>query len=1085
MFCSPKRLTSLSALSLLLAFGIAVGTAQNFRGGINGTVTDVSGAVVAGAQGTATDNATSSTHSTVSSNAGDFSFPDLPLGQYTISVVATGFAPEKIEQVPVSAGSVYTAPVHLGVAGSSVNIDVSASALTLDTTTSTQTTVLGSKAVEDVPLNGRDFTQLIALTPGFAGYSAGGTGSLDGTRYDQINWQIDGIDNNDLWANVPAVNQGGVNGIAGVVLPIDAVEQFSVQTESAPEAGRNPGGTVNLALRAGTNQLHGTAYYFNRNEAYAKATPFLAYGEPKQRNRNYNAGFSLGGPVLRDRFFYFITFETQNFTIGQPGEATEPSAAYQALSKQLLTQYNIPVNPVSQNLLNTLWPSYSLNGPATGENYNSPDPQFGHSYNGLIKLDYAINAKNNLSAHWFAGQGPQTAPEGSELIYYYEVAPVHVQNYAIVLNSTFSNTVANQLLLGVNSFRQLFNDNDRNFNLAGTGLLTGSSYPTVAPHLRIAGFDAVGIVAPSGRNDITGHLTDDLSWSRGKHEFRFGGEYRRAQIDAFNTGNSTGLFNFTGTQGPWSGAPVADNNILSLADFLAGYVDTSTLATGNPDRLVYLDTFDLFAQDAWKLSPQLTLNYGVRYDYEGSPHDGLKDLSVFLPSQGIEFLGQGLGSIYPSDWKNVSPRVGFAYQPAANGSLVVRGGAGVYFDQPVTSAFLNNRTSNSSPIGIQANPAGPNPYFTVSKSSYTIQAGQQIFPTSGAASCVVTPTDVSPCGAYSVSPNFRTPYVVSYNLNVQQSLGSKVIAQAGYVGNESRKLLGTIDINQAALQPTGSPSSTAEAYAQQASRPYFNQFPQYGNINQLGTIATGNYNSFQATLRFANYHGFTSQANYTWSHSLDEVSQSRILLPQDSTNFKGDYGNSALDTRNTFTTYITYAVPAAAHGPKRLVNGWEVNSLINLHGGQPFTVFNSSDTSGTDENAQRVNLVGNPYAGVSHTFSRATAMSGATEQWVNPAAFASPPDGTFGTMRRNQLFGPGFSDVDLSVFKTTAVTERVNLQLRVEMFNVFNRINFAAPNSTLGAGFGSLYDTIGDSYGAPGIGPGEPFNMELAGKIIF
>ena len=1086
-----KALTKSFAGFVFIAFSSFLGmmalSAQTFRGAIRGTVTDTSGAVVVSAQVTAADTATGITYNTVTSTAGDFAFQDLPLGHYMLTISSNGFNTTKIEQVPVSAGSVSNEAVRLTVASSSTVVDVSASQLSLDTTTSTQTTTVEARAVENLPLNGRDYTQLLALTPGFGGYSGGvtsGSGSLNGMRSDQINWQIDGVDNNDLWANVPAVNQSGVNGIAGVILPIDAVEQFSVQTQAAPEAGRNPGGVVGLALRAGTNSLHGTAYYFNRNEALAEPSPLLGFGEEKQENRTYNAGFSLGGPVLHDKLFYFITYEKQVFAIGQPGQTTEPSAAYQTEAKQVLAQYNVPVNPVSAALLNTLWPSYALTGPATGENYNSPNPEFGHSNNGLVKLDYALNSKNNLSVHWFVGQGNQTAPDGSELLSYYTVGPIHIQNYAIVLTSTLSQTITNQLLAGVNYFNQIFIDNKTDFDLAATGFSSGSTFAGVAPHLRISGFDAVGIDAPSGRNDITGHLTDTLSWTKGKHEFRFGGEYRQAQIDAFNSGNSSGKFSFTGQQGPWASLNVPDTNVLSLADFLAGYVDTSNIQTGNAERQVFINTFDLFAQDAWKLSNRLTLNYGVRYDYDGPLYNNDKNLSVFRPSQGIVFQGNGIDSVYPRDWREVSPRLGFAFQPTANGSTVVRGGVGVYFDQPITAAFLNNKTSNSSPIGLQANPAGVAPSFTLSRSSYQIQNGQQIFPSSANASCIVTPTDVTPCGIFTVSPNFRAPHVTSYNLNVQRSLGPKVLAQIGYIGNESRKLLGTVDINQAATSPLGSPSTTAQAYSQQASRPYFAQYPTYGNINQLGTIATGNYNSLQAILRVSDYHGLYAQANYTWGHSLDEVSASRSLLPQNSYDLKGEYGNSDLDTRNNFTASLSYNIPGF-RGPKRLTEGWVVNSLITLHGGQPFTVANSADTSGTDENAQRVNQIGDPLAGIDRKFHPATASSGATEQWINPAAFVAPPNGTFGTMRRNELFGPGFSDVDLSLFKTTPITERIKLQLRAEVFNAFNRNNFAPPDSTLGGGFGQLNDTIGNFWGAPGVGPGEPLNVQLGGKIIF
>jgi hypothetical protein len=1092
MYTSAKRRTAL--ISLLLTFLVVCVTsrAQTFRGAINGSVTDASGAVVVGAQVVATETATGVAHNTVSSSAGDFSFPDLPLGSYDVTVSATGFRTVKTQSVPVSAGAIYTVPVKLAVASGSEVVEVSASALSLDTTTSTQTSTVGEKAVSNLPLNGRDFTQLMALTPGFSGYAGGvtsGSGSLNGMRFEQVNWQIDGVDNNDLWANIPAVNQSGVNGIAGTLLPLDSVEQFSVQTQASAEAGRNPGGVINLALKAGTNAIHGTAYYFNRNEAFAEPSPFIAYGEAKQENRTYNVGGSLGGSIIKDKLFYFVTYEKQVFAIGEPGEAVEPSAAYQAEARAVMAQYGVPVGPVSANLLNILWPPYALTGPAGGENYNSPDPEFGDSNNGLIKLDYALNAKNNISAHWFGGQGNQTAPDGSELLYYYTIGPIHIYNYALQWNYTPTSHITNQVLAGVNYFNQIFIDDKTDFNLAGAGFVSGSNYAGVAPHLRISGFDPVGIVAPSGRNDITGHLDDTLSWTKGKHEFRFGGEFRQAQIDAFNTGNSSGLFNFTGAQGPWSAlqSSISDTNILSLADFLAGYVDTSTLDVGDPKRQVFINTFSVFAQDAWKLTSRFTGNYGLRFDYEGPLHDSYKDLSVFRPNLGgLVFQGAGINSVYPQDWTNFSPRLGFAYQPFEhNDTTVLRGGIGLYFDQPVMSAFLNNKTSNTSPIGIQSNPAGPNPVFTISKSAYTVQSGQQIFPSSATASCTVTPTNVSPCGIFTVSPNFRTPYVINYNLNIQQSLGPKMLAQIGYIGNESRKLVSTIDINQAAFSSNGSPSTTAQAYAQQASRPYFSAFPTYGNINQLGTIATGNYNSLQAILKFANYHGLTAQASYTWGHAFDEMSQSRSLLPQDSYNFKGDYGNSGLDTRDNFTTFLSYAIPTFSQRMRRLSEGWVVNGLIALHTGQPFTVYNSDDTSGTDENAQRVNLIGNPYAGITHKFYPATATASATEQWVNPAAFASPANGALGTMPRNALYGPGYADADLSVFKTTRITERISLQLRGEVFNAFNNKNFAPPNNTIGGGFGELYSTIGNYWGAPGVGPGEPLNAQLGGKIIF
>jgi hypothetical protein len=335
-FRSSRSLFQSVAVIVLLVASMLVPAlmhAQTFRGSVNGVVTDQAGAVVAGAQVVAMADATQVEHTTVTSSGGEFSFQDLPLGSYTVTATASGFQTIKVGNVGVTAGTVYTLPIKLTVASQATTVEVSAAALALDTTSTTQTTVLQSKTVQDIPLNGRDFTQLIALTPGFAGYVGGGFGSLNGTRANQMNWQIDGIDNNDLWHNIPAVNQGGVSGIAGIVLPIDAVEQFSAQTQAPPESGRNPGGTVNLSLRSGTNGIHGTAYYFNRNEALGAKNPFTA---TKQEVRNYNWGFSAGGPFIKDKFFWFTTFEKQRFTIGVPAQATEPSTAYQTEAAAVL-----------------------------------------------------------------------------------------------------------------------------------------------------------------------------------------------------------------------------------------------------------------------------------------------------------------------------------------------------------------------------------------------------------------------------------------------------------------------------------------------------------------------------------------------------------------------------------------------------------------------------------------------------------------------------------------------------------------------------------------------------------------------------
>lgn len=1085
MHWNYRRMQVLSSVAFLALLVMAQSLlAQTFRGGINGIITDNTGAAIANASVTATNDGTAVAISSVSSSAGEYLFNDLPLGSYTVTASAPGFATTKVDKVAVSAGAIYTLPIKLSVSSNAQTVEVDAAAISLDTTTQTQTTVLDAKEVANLPLNGRDFTQMIGLTPGYSGYVGGGYGSMNGTRANQMNWQIDGVDNNDLWHNIPAVNQGGVSGIAGIILPLDAVDQFSAQTQAGPEGGRNPGGTVNLTLRSGSNSLHGTVYYFNRNELFGAKSPF---SDTKQKVRNYNAGFSVGGPFLKDKLFGFLTFEHQRFVIGESGNATEPSVGWQSQAAALLSQYGVARPAVMQDTLNALYGTNVLAGDASGtvNNYHSNDPEYGYSWNGLGKIDWHLSAKDNLSVHWFVGQGNQVAPVGSQLLSYYEVAPIHVQNIAIVYNRLISAHISNQILAGVNYFNQVFNDFNTGYDVQSLGFVTGASY-TNAPNVNIGSFDPVGLTPPEGRNDITGHLTDQLSWVKGAHQMRFGGEYRQAQLDEFYHRHAVGSFTFDGSQisktinatipgcsaTPQTGANCysPDSYIAPLADYLAGKTSDASIAIGDPERQVFVNTFFLNAGDSWQATPKLNLNYGIRYDYTGPLHNSQQNMSVFRPeltdSAGLGIQGSQIKSLFQQYWTSFSPRLGLSY--ALDDKTVLRAAYGWYFDSPNLNPFLDNRPGNAAPNGVEGNPTGPSPVYTVDVGEVQIVPGQAIFPTALDGSPCKAAT---PCGVFSVNRNFRPSYNENYSFNIERTLSPNIIAQIGYVGSQGRHLLSLLDINQSA------PGIYADAAARQIARPYYSTYSQYGNINQLESIGTSNYNSLQTQLRFQNFHGLTSSVIYTWAHTLDEVTAYRGALPQDSFNFKGDYSNSDFDTRNGFVAFFSYALPGSSHGPRELTHGWNVGSLLSFHGGQPFTVTASGDRSGTNEGNDRAVLIGDPQKGFQGQKPNAA--------WLNPAAFADPALGSFGTSRRNEFYGPGYSDVDLSFFKDTRIKERLTLQLRAEMFNLFNRTNFAPPHDATAGGSFTLNDTIGDYNGAPGIGAGEPFNTQFVAKIIF
>ncbi len=1076
------------AFAVLSFFVASSAIAQNFRGGISGILTDESGAVVPGAAIKATNQATGLSYSTASSSAGEFGFQDLPLGDYTVVVSQSSFSTLTVNGVRVSAGAVFNLPLKLRVAQVASTVEVSAAAVALETSSTTLTNTLPTQTMQNLPMNGRDFSQMLALTPGYSGYEGGGGASMNGSRSNQFNWQIEGSDNNDQWFNIKAVNQGGINSIPGVLLPLDALEEFSMQTQGGPETGRSPGGTVNLIIKSGANQLHGSAYYYNRNEFLAAQTPFAPASTPKNKLRNEHYGFSVGGPIRKDRTFYFLTYERQKFVIGNQTLATEPSTAYQTAALQLLQQFSVPVNPVSRGLLNSLWPSDALTGAASANNYFNPTPQTGYSNNGLAKIDHSFNDNNRLSLRWFLGQGSQTAPVGSLLSPYFQVGPIHVQNYALVYNAILSPTLTSQLLLAVNAFHQVFSDANTSYNPGALGFNTGANTPVLAgaPYLSITGFDPTGVSPISGRNDITWHISDGLSYTNGKHQMRFGGEVRRVRIDEEGAGGGNndggrGNFFFSGTQGPWSGLlgqSGYDTNIAALADFMAGYIYQSTILSGNVNRLVFQNLSNLFAQDTWQATRNLSLNFGVRWEYQGPMHDGQSDLSAFDPSKGgLVVVGKQIASLYPAFWKTFSPRVGFAYQPVGRGDLVIRGGFGLFYDTPAISPFLDQASlANNGAIGVNANPAGSNPVYQITRNAYTIVPGQPIFPSS------ISLSGNNVINLFSVSPNFQPPSVMNFNLNIEKSLGNNAVLQVGYVGTEGRHLNIVRDINQAALGSGFVSGTNAAGFTyQQQSRPYFSQFPNFGVIDELESTGTSNYNGLQTTLRIRNWHGLISQFSYTWAHSLDDIS-SATTLPQNSTNLKGDYGNANSDIRHHFGGYFLYDIPTWSRGPHWLMSGWQANSNISFRSGFPFTVKASSDTSGTGENTVRaVQVAADPFQGLSHT----VAGGGQSVQWINRAAFANPTAGNFGSVARNSVFGPGYGSVDLSFFKNIPIRERFHAQFRLEMFNIFNRVNMAQPGSRVGGGLGKVGDTIGDSRGSPGIGPGEPFNAQLALKFLF
>jgi hypothetical protein len=1031
-----------------------LGFGQTFRGGVAGTVTDQSGAAVAGAEVKLVGTNTGLTRTETSTTAGEFAFQDLPLGSYSLTVNQKGFQPQEVKGINVEAGRIFDLKAILAVASQSTMVEVEASTVAIETSSTALTSVIPTKAILDIPLNGRDFVQLLKLNPG-----VNAAGSVNGTRTNSINWQIDGADNNDEWHNSAAVNQGGVSGIAGTLLPIDAIDEFSLQTNSSAEQGRNAGGTLNLVIKSGTNAFHGSLYYFNRNEFLAARNYFVPPSSPTQALRNNQEGGSFGGPIWKNHTFFFMTYEQQNYIGADTANGTVPSAAFVASASAKLAAKGIAVSPVALNLISALWPANITNKPGTTHNYQSSANNTSDSYNGIVKLDHIFNERNNIAVRYFGGTGSQEQSVGSAIPYYYQVAPSRMHNFSVVYNTVLTPKLVGQTVVGINYFKQTFNDANDGFNIPALGFNTGVTNPALfgSPSISISGFDGLGLTGHLGRIDTTGHLNQTFSYTKGSHQIRFGGEVRRARLDVFYERNSLGRFTFDGSQ---TGDP--------LGDFLAMRIapTNATISVGNRQRNYYLNGLSFFGQDSWKVRHNLTLNFGLNWLYQGPISDPKNTISTFRANLGGSGIApvSTIGSLWPRDLGDFAPRFGFVYQPGISSKLVVRGGYGIFYQVPNVNYFGDNRPPNNGATGILSNAFGNAPVYTITNS-----AALQILP--GVPIFGNTQEPAGPFGAFSVSSHFRTGYSQNSNMNIQYQLSNTSVLEVGYTGSLSRALPVTLDINQI---PIGAP-------AVNSSRPYFSQFPNLATINEVQSVGSGYYNGMILSLRTSGYRGFTMKLNYTLGHARDDLSGTRGVTPQNSYCLRCDYGNADFDVRNSFVDFISYATPSPRRY-KAILGGWQFNTLLSFSSGTPFTVLAGSNTSGTGENNDRAEVIGNPFQNIPATVPNSAVYI------FNPAAFAAPTHGTYSNQARNSFYGPSTYQVDFSVFKNNRITERFSTQLRLEIFNLFNTRDVGGLDNSygdLGNGFGTVSQTLDNANGAPGIGTGAPRNVQLSLKLLF
>jgi hypothetical protein len=1057
-------------LSILFALLLTVpGFAQTFHGTISGVVVDAQGAVISDAAVQLTNPATGQSLNAKTSKDGEFVFPELTVGLYQLTVSINGFQTKKIDNVNVEVSKVQNIKVELSVGSENTFIDVTANAIQTDTTSAALVAVIDSKSVQEMPMNGRNFTQMTHFAPGASAL----TNSVNGSRTASINFQLDGADNVDPWLGIVASNQGGIASVAGGLIPIEAIDQFSMQSGGEADQGRNAGANSNMVIRSGTNHIHGDVFYFDRNEFFAALSPVAPVGSRKTLIRNHQGGFTLGGPIWKDHTFLFLAGEIQVAKANVALTDTVISDAWIAAAKANLAKYNLQPNQLSLNLYGLLYPADSKGGAATTNNYFANGTSNYNSFNGIIKLDHSFSEKQTLSLRYLGTTGKQTAPTASDYAQYFQTAPMHIHNFGIVHNYIFNSRLLNTVTFATNYFLQTFNDANQNFNpQANAGLNLGIAPGIIAagaPSILITGFDQTGATQPSGRTDVTGHVTDNLHWTVGRHELKFGGEYRHSNVNQLYFSSARGTFSFDGSRGPWGGS---GTNLSAVSDFLLGEPTNSSgakLLQGNAQRVWTLSTEDIWAQDDFKATKKLSLNYGIRYTIPGVIQAAKNDVYGFVPGTTPGFQ---LG-LYSNYYTGIAPRVGFSYSPFDDASTVIRGSYGIFYDFPAMSSWITGTTTNGGANYAQNNPAGADAAAIFVQSN--VQWQVNVNPFVGASAPQV--------GAYGVNQNFKMPRASVVSFNVEQQLSKTTLFSVGYVGTFGQHLQVLYDINQ----PIASGKSTPNP------RPYLqtsfpNENPTFAGkpllaINQLNFAAASNFHSLQATVRQAAWRGVQTTLNYTWSKSMDDVSSN--TTPMNSYNLHQDYGRSTFDNRHLLNGFVYYTVPQLGHFMPRLTKGFQLNAIYTYSTGLPISPQYSTNVDGTGELKDRPNInpLVNPYTGLQLATSTAT---GRQYRWLsNTGAFVLPATGTYGNERRDAFTGPNFRTVDFSLFKHTPVTEKVMSEFRVEIFNIFNFNNFANPAVNPSSSTFGLITNTRNGASAPGIGYGEPFNIQFALKFTF
>ncbi len=1099
-----------SAVLLAMLFVTLAVSAQQITGNIRGTVSDPSGAVVQGASVIALQMETGLTRAATTDKGGSYLLLELPVGHYRMEVTAKSFQKYVQEGISLNLNETASIPVRLAVGSEQAQVQVQADAEIIQPTVTSLGKAVQERELLDLPLDGRDFSQLgllqagvVPLTPGLI-EAGGGTRqqqgyAVDGQRPESNNFLIDGAD------NVNAVD-------AGFVLkpPIDAILEFRILTHNADaEFGRNTGSTTNIVTRTGTNALHGAVWEFFRNDAM-DASDFSAHTVQSLKQNQF--GGTFGGPIVKDKTFFFGYYEGFRNRQGETVSATVPTQAERGgdfsarcpegfdpvtdlcnnpdPSHQL---YNFLTGPVPGNQLTSLnqialnvLPFFPLPSPgASSPNTFTTTKSLSVNNNQAgLRFDHYLNPTNTLNFRYMYSSGPTTdplSPAGANVPGFPVGLYDRAQNFVAQETHTFSPTV-----IGVARLSFLRNQFllDQHLNSELPSALGFQYQPTLAqaagpPFVQVAGYASVGdpITGPRNTYQNTFDVSGSLSWIRRRHEMKFGGGFRRDQINALFGIASNGFFVF-------STFPYSDG----FASFLSGEPVFFLQGGGNPDRHIRGNALNFYGQDTYKISSRLTANFGLRYELP-LPNTELHNLqNLWVPgAQSKVFPTAPAGLLYPGDpgvpaglipaqKTGFAPRVGLAYDLTGNGKWLVSAAYGIFYEPYYTGEG-----------GPLQDPVSAPPYLQTPQATFPVNFAN---PFNGVNE--FGPTFAEPMTLLVLSNKLRLPYAQDWNLNVQHSFGADWLLELGYVGTAGVKLPRFIEGNPAVYTP----GVSTEANVNQRRLYSGCTIAQpnnciYSSVGEIAGIANSSYNALEASLRKRFSHGLSFLASYTYSHSIDDVSSFNITgsasqpdagendLAQNPFDLAAERGRSMFDARQRLVLSYQWSVPywrRANTWYQHALGNWQFNGIFSAMSGTPFTVLDSNDVSLQGSapeisgfSSNRPNVISDPFrAGpvaasqnLQCQYSAGQAIPGTQlvgiapakvrtpSAWFNPCAFAEQATGTFGDEGRNAIQGPGYFNWDFSMVKNIQINEGKQLQFRAELFNLLNHTNLRLPESDI------------------------------------